>query len=516
MGARALNGVRALAIAAALVACTAPPAAARPEPSPVASGGTLRVGISADVPALQPWSAADPSSLLVAQQIFEGLVEYEPGGLRVQPKLASAWEMSTDARTWTFTLRDGVRFHDGAPFDAAAVAASFERARVDGAAAYAELWGAEPVIAKVEARSSRTVAFTLRSPFGPFLANLALTASGVVSPAAPRAGDAAIVGTGPFLLSAGAWEHGKWITLSRNDAYWDAPRKASVDRVTFRPVPDPASRAAELRAGSLEIATDLTGAAAASVRADPNLQLVIRPTPSLAYLAFDQRTRPFDDPAVRRAVAMALNKRPLSQTAYAGEAVVAAQLLPPSMLGFDQSLPELARYDEAAARKAIADAGVGSGVVTDLWYPPASATYPEPRRVAEALASDLAKVGVRAEPRPAAAATFRSDARAGRFALWLDAVVARSGDPDSLLAALFAPGDWPNPQATELLRRARYEWDPSKRGELYKQVAKMAQTDMVRVPLFHVGSSIGLSRRVAGLGGQPVGAEALAAVRFVP
>jgi ABC-type transport system substrate-binding protein len=145
----------------------------------------------------------------------------------------------------------------------------------------------------------------------------------------------------------------------------------------------------------------------------------------------------------------------------------------------------------------------------DLWLPAAwSTALPEPKRVAEGIAMDLAKIGVQVTLRTGVVATYRADARANRFALWLDEASAELADPDAYLGA-----DTPaNPVAAELVRRARAETDPSKRGELYKQVTKLTQQDVSRIPLFSADGHLALTARVRGFAAQPIGPDSLAAV----
>src|SRR5919201_3753814 len=156
-----------LALVISVVACApARNAYATPTASLIA-GGVLSVAQASDITSLDPWTASDPATLTVVRQIYEPLVDLEPGGFRVVPKLAERWLASADGRIWTFQLRQGVRFHDGTELDAAAVAFNFERAR-----AFAR-FGVGSLIASIETPSASTIVFTLRAPYAPFLASLA-------------------------------------------------------------------------------------------------------------------------------------------------------------------------------------------------------------------------------------------------------------------------------------------------------------------------------------------------------
>lgn len=526
----------AVTVAILLTACSDAPTPfgqATPAASTAAaqSGGNLRVGQAADIVSLDPWNVSDPASLLVVRQLYETLVGYDSASLRIVPGLATRWETSADGRTWTFTLREGVRFHDGTPLDAAAVAFNFERARDTGHPArgkrnefalFAERWspdGEALLLTKVTAPDARTVIFSLRSAFGPFLADLANPSFAIVSPRSmqadpdgwmlPASGGAA--GTGSFKFVPGAWQRDQQLVLERNPGYWQTDGRGVslpyLDRLTFRVIPGAGTRTGELRAGALDVVRDLHPQEVATVRGNPNLSLLARPPHGVVYLGVTQSRVPFDQLEARRAVAAAINRQAIVQAVYAGEGKVAAQLIPPGMLGHDDSVTEFQRYDEAAAKKLLADAGLPRGFDTELWYsPPSRADEPDTRKMAEAIAADLARVGIRVQLRTIEAGRSGSDLGEQRFPLYLGERSAPSADPDDLLVP------WWDPQARALLRQARIETGESKRAELYKQVSKMLQQQVPLIPLFHPTLPVATARKVHGLVPHATGGEAFTRV----
>src|SRR5438094_9429298 len=295
--------------------CPVAPSSATPTPTPATTGGTLRLALAAEATALDPW--ADEASLIATRQIFETLVDVDPATSRIGPRLASSWVMANDGASWTFTLREGVLFHDGSALDASAVVASFERGRTTHA--YRTLFGDPSAILSVQALDPRTVRFDLRAPFGPFLAHLAAPQTAIARGAA---------GTGPFAAPAGALALDGTLTLRRNDAYWgrDAAGKQLpyLDGLVLRPVRDPTSRLAELRAGRVEVALDLPIAQASTARSDPSLIVSPRKDAALASLGVNATAAPFDRSEVRRAVAMAVNRNALSAV-YGGTSRPATQ-----------------------------------------------------------------------------------------------------------------------------------------------------------------------------------------------
>ena len=217
---------------------------------------------------------------------------------------------------------------------------------------------------------------------------------------------------------------------------------------------------------------------------------------------------PLESVDVRRAVAMAFDRAGIVQAVYGGEARASAQLIPPGVLGFDDSVTQFTPTDAAAAKKLLTDAGYPNGFATELWYSPdATLALPDPKRVAESLAADLAKIGVTASVRSEDADAFATDARAGKLPLWLGVRAPDRADADDFVADATT-----DPVTLELLRRARGELDASKRAELYKQVSKLIQQQIARIPLAHTGAPIGASRKVNGLVPRAVGAESLSLI----
>ena len=488
-------------------------------------GGELRVAIEADITSLDPSQAEDGPSQLVARQVFETLVDHDRGFATV-PRLAASAERSADGRTWTLTLRQGVRFHDGTPFDAAAVVFNFERGRELARHRHLLDPAGISLIARVAAEDERTVVFTLRSPFGPFLATLALPSLAMVSPRSVTddregwmlPGSRAAAGTGPFEVRPGAWQRGRQVSLERNPGHWDGDAQGRglpyLDRVTFKIVPDAAMRLAELRGGSLDVLPEVAAHETAGIAGNPNLALSSRPPSGVLSLGIGSAVRPFDRAEVRRALALAIDRSAIAQSAQGGDAKPASQFVVPGMLGYDDSVTDFQRLDEATARRLLVDAGYPRGLETELWL---AAGDPDQRRVAEAIAADLLRSGVRAQLRTTDAATLAREAQQQRLPLYLAEHRTRSGDPDELLSSLFVPqqgggSGWSNPQVTALLRYARAEPGEAKRAELYKQISKIVQAEVPRIPLFHPRRPLAMTKKVRGLLPRALGLEGLAPV----
>jgi peptide/nickel transport system substrate-binding protein len=447
-------------------------------PSPTAKtpiGGTLRVALSAAIGSLDPQIAdANP---LVADQIFDGLVTRGPNG--AVAALATKWLVGPDGRTWTFTLRDGVQFHDGTVLDAGAVVKSLGRAN-------------DPLIEKADAPDLGTVVLTTRVPYGPFLSALTTTPYRIVSPASRTSG------TGPFRVPTGG-DGVRPLILERNDRYWRADasgqRLPYLDKLSFTAIPDPGTRLASIRTGNVDYVQDLALGDIGTIRTDPSLQLVTRPETMVLYLGLNLSLPPMDDLRVRQAIAQSLNPRGLVDRLYAGTATPASQFPPPAMLGYDDSVTEFAKLDPAGAKKLLSDSA-HANLQLDLWYlAEGSVSVPDMRKVAEAVAADLAASGISADTKTIDPVTFGVSVRENRYPMWIGLASTALFDPDELLGSAFIPpivngqdqpteaGGWLNKEVAGLLRKAKTEPDPSKRAELYKQVSKVVQREIPRIPL---------------------------------
>ena len=505
------TALRLASVAAILgLACQASPPAPLPAPgatatatatagavaSRVPSGGTLRVGLPGGIGLLDP-GGDDASSEPILRQLYEGLVLRV--GDRMVGLLATKWSVAADGRTWTFTLRADVRFHDGTPLDASAAAASLTRPvdRTGGTA--------DPIIESATATGALALTVTTRTPFAPFLSLLGTPRYAIVGAGRPN------VGTGPFVLPEGG-ATARPLALQRNPAYWrtdgGGTRLPYLDRVVFQAYPDAAAEVAALRSGAVDLVTEIPIADVATVRADPSLQLVARPPTTVLSLAMNLGQPPLDDLRVRQAIAAAVNRRALVDRLLAGEGRPATQLLPPGTLGHDDSVLEFARNDPAAAKRLLAQAG-RTAFEIDLWYVLGAPTSrPDARRVAESIAADLAAVGITAVLKTIDPVTFGLAVRENRYPLWIDSTALASGDPDEVLGRLFIPpvldgkdqptagGAWVDRESAGLLRKARAEPDESKRSELYKQVSKIVQQQLPRVPLVWSAAPAAATKKV--------------------
>ncbi|MEC8796710.1 MAG: ABC transporter substrate-binding protein, partial [Pseudomonadota bacterium] len=223
--------------------------------------GVLIVGQIAEPKALDPAAVTAVNDFRILMNVYDGLVRYKDGTLEVEPSLATAWEISEDGTVYTFTLREGVTFHDGSAFDAEAVKFNFDR-MLDESHPYHNT-GPFPLafffsaVESVDVIDPLTVQFTLNAPYAPFLSNLAYPTGLIVSPAAVAEHGADFgrnpSGTGPFKFAE--WRSKEAVVVEKNVGYWDGDAK--LDAVVFRPITDANTRTAEMLAGGIDLMVEV-------------------------------------------------------------------------------------------------------------------------------------------------------------------------------------------------------------------------------------------------------------------
>ena len=376
-----------------------------------------------DVLSLDPPNQADDTSSAVASYIFDNLLQYPLEGAELAPWLAAEVpEQEDGGRSYTFTLREGVEFHDGTPFNAEAVVFNFERWRdtsnpyhkgggtqSSDFSNYALLFGGfddESVITDVRALDDVTVRFELSYPLGSFLANLAETSFAMASPEAVRRNVEEFwknpVGTGPFRFDS--WEIGSRLSLKKNASWWGGSVPVSeggggphLKKVVFQPIPDNTARVAALTGGNVTAADGIVPDDLPAIQDNPDLKVLYRPPLTSGYLAMNSQKEPFGDVRVRRAVAHAIDVPEIVESFFAETGEVASGPMSSGLSFFNEDLDPY-RYDPAKSRRLLEDAGFPDGFETDLWYIPIPRPYmPDGKGIAQAMQQDLKKVGIRAK-----------------------------------------------------------------------------------------------------------------------
>jgi peptide/nickel transport system substrate-binding protein len=399
-----------LSAAALLALAAASPSVLAQTPK---QGGAAVVTFNNDLTTLDPQVGYDWQNWSVIKSIFDGLMDYKPGTTELEPDLAQSYTVSDDGLTYTFTLRDGLKFHNGRPVTAADVKYSLERAvspatqspgggYFSAIAGYDDLVGGKASeLSGIKAPDDKTVAITLTRPDATFLHLMAINFSYVVPKEEVEKAGAdwgkKPVGTGAFKFTE--WVPGQRLVLERNPDYHRAG-VPYLDKITFEFGQDPTVGLLRLKNGEVDILGDgIPPAQFAEVMADPANKDLIAAGDQLhtGYVTMNVTAAPFDNPKVRQAVNMAINKDRIVRLIN-NRAVPAVQALPPAMPGYNHE-NKGHPYDPEGAKKLLAEAGAGE-IATELY---AMNVDPNPR-IAQAIQQDLAAVGIKAEIRSLAQA----------------------------------------------------------------------------------------------------------------
>ena len=404
----------------------------------------------------------------------------------VKPALATDWTTAADKLSWTFKLRTGVKFHDGEPFNAAAVKFTFDRLLAE-AKPLANRALFASVIKGARVVDDNTVAIDLVAPFAPILQLLAIGPAGIVSPKAVGSlGDGfnrKPVGTGPFKLDS--WKSGQQIVMVRNDAYWGtAPRP---QQVTIRIIPEAATRVALLDTGEADIAAQLPPLDVKRLGGDPKFTVLKVAPAEVRRFMIDMQDPQFQDKRVRQAMNYAINIQPIIDSGLSGFATYSGGPFPSSMPGV---VAPKYKYDLAMAKKLLADAGFANGFKTTIETVPGSSAADQ--EVLVAAQAQLKAVGIDAAIRQDDQAAGRLVKRAapvpGKPKPMMDvALSVRYPDPHAALYAQYHSSSWApagsnynfykNTRVDQLLDQGLSENDPAKRAAIYKEAQEIIQDD---------------------------------------
>ncbi|MFC7443177.1 ABC transporter substrate-binding protein [Laceyella putida] len=489
---------------------------------------TLIYGRGEDAKLLDPIQVTDGESTKVTDQIFDNLVEYADGNTDVVPSLAESWEVSADAKVWTFKLRKDVKFHDGTPFNADAVVYNFERwadkshpeHKGGDFSYYGYMFGgykgdAGHKIKSVTAVDEYTVKFELTSPQAPFLQNLAMSAFGIASPTAVKKDPAAFaqhpIGTGPFKFKE--WKKNDTITLEKNPDFW-RKGEPKLDKVIFKVIPDNAARFTALKSGDVDIIDGLNPSDVGPAEKDSKLQVFKQVGMNVGYLAFNTEKKPFDNPKVRQAINHAVNKEALIKNFYSGLAKPAVNPMPDFMLGYNKNVKDY-EFNLDKAKQLLAEAGYPDGFEVEFYAMTAPRPYmPDGKKVAEYIQADLAKIGVKVKIVTYDWQIYLDKTGKGEHQMALFGWNGDNGDPDNFLYVLLDKDNTRTPDAGniafykndelhDLLIKAQESSDEKERADLYAKAQEIIKQDAPWVPIAHATVPYAAKKEVTGFKTHP-------------
>lgn len=500
------------------------------------TGGTLTYLRGSTSGTLDPQQGENTEDAKVHNQIFDTMVEIEPGTAKLQAGLATKWEVSDDGTTVRFTLRDGVKFHNGDTLTASDVVATYRRYNdpeyeyflgEDYASGAGFMFTA---VADVTADGDDTVVIDLERPFAPVLNNMAQYHAGVFPESAIKAaGDEQQtlgeepVGTGAFQLDT--WNRSnQTIRLSAFDDWWnDGPH---VDEVVFKVVGSNTTRAQTLDSGGADIIDGVGSQAIEQVKASDNANLLQKPGLNFGFMSLNMtEVEAFRDERVRAAFNYALDTETIVQNLFGNLASVASQSLAPSMVGYNDDLDPWG-HDPEKAKQLLEEAGYGDGLELELaTFKNARPYIPQPIQLANAIKSYLSEVGVEVEIKQMPFSPYLEYTIGNmNHEIGLLGWSSTSGSSNDLTYPLFHPGvdieevpdgqdwvskekimderntwtvtGWANTEYMQLIEDAQKSYESGERGEKYRQAMKILHDSPCDVMLTHASVRTAIHNRV--------------------
>jgi peptide/nickel transport system substrate-binding protein len=537
-------------LALALSACTGAPAPAPSSTSSSASKAaapdkTFNFGTPAMPLGLDPALNNDSESYRVTRQVLEGLVGIDPNTGQTAPALATEWSESEDGLSYDFTLRGNVKFHDGTPFNAAAVCSNFNRWYTFSPAIRSQAPGimfksvfksfsdnaSLSIFKSCTAPTASAVKIRLNRPFTGFIQALTLPAFAISSPTALAKQKSNVldrklegqsvsayashpVGTGPYVFSAWAKDH---ITLKSYEGYWG--ERGQIATLNFIPFDHPRSRLEALLNGRID-GYDLVTAGTFDQLVKRGMQIVQRDPFSVMYMGINQSVAPLQKLEVRQAIEYAIDKESLIRKFFIDNTSQASQFVPPKLSGFNNNAPALG-YNPDKAKQLLAKAGY-KGEALKFYYPlNVTRSYlPTPEKIYAEISRQLTAVGLNIKPVPVDwedgyLAKVQSP---GDHALHLLGWNGVYSDPDNFVGTLFGErrGEfgYNDAQVFSKIDRARGLPEGAERDAQYDTINSQIAATVPAVPIAFPISALALSDRVEKYPASPVLNEVFTNVRL--
>ncbi|WP_460118167.1 ABC transporter substrate-binding protein [Pseudomonas sp. S2_C03] len=457
-----------------------------------------------------------------AETMFNRLTQFERGGTAVIPGLATSWDVSDDGLTYTFHLREGVKFHTTPyfkptrEFNADDVLFTFNRMinkddpfrkAYPTEFPYFTDMGMDTNITKIDKVDDHTVKFTLKDVDAAFIQNMAMSFASVQSAeyAAQllKEGKAADinqkpVGTGPFVFKS--YQKDSNIRYTGNKDYWK-PEDVKIDNLIFAITTDPSVRIQKLKKNECQVTLFPRPADLKALKEDKTLKMPEQAGFNLGYIAYnvmpkikgDDKPNPMAELKVRQAMDMAVNKQQIIDSVYQGAGQLAVNAMPPTQWSYDTTIKD-AKYDPEKAKELLKEAGVKEGTEIVLWAMPVQRPYnPNAKLMAEMLQSDWAKIGLKVKIQSYEWGEYIKRSKGGENGAMLIGWSGDNGDPDNWLNVLFGCDSlegnnfskWCDKKFDDIVKQAKRTSDQAKRTELYKQAQHVLKDAVPMTPIAH-------------------------------
>jgi len=481
---------------------------------PLAAGNVVRAGSPREPQTIDPARAWDDTSSFYVLNIFDTLVRWNPLTQKIEPSLAVRWETSRDGRTWTFHLRQGVRFHDGTPFNADAVVFTFWRQmdaanpdRLQDFPLFSEIF---TYLKEVRVKGPNQVQFILSEPFFPFLASLTVDCAAIVSPTAVKKSGAAFarqpVGTGPFMLSS--WQKNKRLVLAANEKYWRG--RPAVDKYIDTIEPQGEVLNKYFQDGTLDILSTYSISKMVSYKKQDWVQVIDAPLFSVLYVVLNASRPQLKSRHVRQALCHAWDPRAL-KLVFQDYVLPIHSLLPPGLDGGVSGEPPLG-FSLAKAQAMLKKDGAAAEIPLEMLVQREEGLL---FQLFSMYARNLKQIGVRLKLTRLDTQEYARRVTRGDYDLAYSGWIADYPDPDSMLFPLLSQklqqqgfANVASSGRADLLERltlARRESDAKKRLAAYREVDRAFVSDGLVLPLYQDKRVIIFNRKLGTIQPNPLG-----------
>lgn len=481
---------------------------------------SITYSLTADPRALDPAYIDDGESAIVVCNMYEGLYCYGKKDATVQTCLAAELpEISDDGLVYTIKLHEGVKFHDGAEFNAEAAKASIERMlepnrNSDMPYASFVFGGADSGtgVESIEAVDATTLKITMRAASTPFLKNLAMAlASPIVSPKAAEAAPAGQpiaepAGTGPYKFVD--WTRGASVTLAANDEYWDTANAPKTKNIIFKIIAEGNTRITSLLNNECDIISSVDPSSASQIT-DAGFELFAEDGMTVNYMAFNTDTGVCTDQEVRHAIAQAVNVEELVQTIYGDYASVATSVMPIWMASYDKDIKQTA-YDPDAAKATLAAKGITS--LTCITYTTARPYNQKGgSELARLIQGYLAAVGVDVKITEYDWTTYKTKVQTDPYDICFYGWTGDNGDPDNFMNLLsdtnwsINVAHWQDDEYKALIAEGLSTPDGAERDAIYKKCEEMVAEKQPWLLISHSKNILGINPKVKDFYFHPTG-----------